>query len=373
MYEDDRDALAAEYVLGTLSTDERDQAEALLAIDPGFAEIVRVWERRLGELNVMVEAVEPPSDVWDRIRGEIGPTGPSLGAAAESAMPSFFEEAAPPTTPDAPLEMPTETAMEPMEPEPQFELAPEEPPTNFPAELPQDLDVVVEPQDLDAAAPPQELEEGSEVAALASSLLPAEPAPEAQPESQTPPLTARPVERNADIVQLQRGVRRWRGITAAVSAIAALLAVFIAVKQFAPGLIPLNHQPEPVVAVKPQTPNDRFVAVLQQEPTAPAFLLTVDPQARTFTVRRVSATPEAGRSYELWLLSSKAPSPRSLGVVGADEFTTRPIPAGFDLDAMRAAGYAVSLEPAGGSPSGAPTGPILFTGSMVESLPGARS
>ena len=376
MYEDDRDALAAEYVLGTLSTDERDQAEALLAIDPGFAEIVRVWERRLGELNVMVEAVEPPSDVWDRIRGEIGPTGRSLGGAAESAMPSFFEEAAPPTTPDAPPEMPTETAtepMEPMEPEPQFELAPEEPPTNFPAELPQDLDVVVEPQDLDAAAPPQELEEGSEVAALASSLLPAEPAPEAQPEFQTPPLTARPVERNADIVQLQRGVRRWRGITAAVSAIAALLAVFIAVKQFAPGLIPLNRQPEPVVAAKPQTPSDRFVAVLQQEPTAPAFLLTVDPQARTFTVRRVSATPEAGRSYELWLLSSKAPSPRSLGVVGADEFTTRPIPAGFDLDAMRAAGYAVSLEPAGGSPSGAPTGPILFTGSMVESLPGARS
>ena len=42
MYDDDRDALAAEYVLGTLSADERDQAEALLAIDPGFAEIVRL-------------------------------------------------------------------------------------------------------------------------------------------------------------------------------------------------------------------------------------------------------------------------------------------------------------------------------------------
>ena len=70
MYDDDRDALAAEYVLGTLSADERDQAEALLAIDPGFAEIVRMWERRLGELNVMVEAVEPPPDVWDKIWDE---------------------------------------------------------------------------------------------------------------------------------------------------------------------------------------------------------------------------------------------------------------------------------------------------------------
>jgi anti-sigma-K factor RskA len=267
-----------------------------------------------------------------------------------------------------------------MEPEPEFELAPEEPPTDFLAEPAQDLDAVRDldavgtpPQDLDAAMPPQDLEESSEVAALASSLLPAEPETEAQAQSQTPQFTARPVGRSADVIQLQRGVRRWRGITAAVSAIAALLAVFIAVTQFAPGLIPLNRQPPPLVAANPQAPSQRFVAVLQQEPTAPAFLLTVDPQARTFTVRRVSATPEAGRSYELWLLSSNSPSPRSLGVVGADEFTTRPIPAGFDLEALRGAGYAVSLEPAGGSPSGAPTGPILFTGSMVESLPGARS
>ena len=115
MYDDDRDALAAEYVLGTLSTDERDQAEALIAIDPGFAEIVRIWERRLGELNVMVEAVEPPSDVWDKIRSEIGLT------AAEPAVPAFAE-VAPPTTPEA---SPETT----MEPEPEFELAPEEPPT----------------------------------------------------------------------------------------------------------------------------------------------------------------------------------------------------------------------------------------------------
>lgn len=260
-----------------------------------------------------------------------------------------------------------------MEPEPQFELEPEEPVTDFLADTTQDLDTVVEPQDLDAAPPPQELEEGSEVAALASSLLPADPHAEAVPQIETAQPAAPQGGRTADVIELQRGVRRWRGITAAMGAIAALLAVFIAVTQFAPGLIPLNRQVPPMVAANPQAPGHRFVAVLQQEPTAPAFLLTVDPQARTFTVRRVSATPEAGRSYELWLLSSKSPTPRSLGVVGADEFTTRPIPAGFDLDAMRGAGYAVSLEPAGGSPSGAPTGPILFTGSMVESVPDTRS
>ena len=62
MYDDAQDALAAEYVLGTLSADEREHAEALLALDPGFAASVRLWERRLGELNVMVEAVEPPPE-----------------------------------------------------------------------------------------------------------------------------------------------------------------------------------------------------------------------------------------------------------------------------------------------------------------------
>ncbi len=74
-YDDDKDALAAEYVLGTLSSDERDQAEAMLAIDPGFEAAVRQWERRLGELNVMVEAVEPRPQVWDRIKVGLGHQG----------------------------------------------------------------------------------------------------------------------------------------------------------------------------------------------------------------------------------------------------------------------------------------------------------
>ena len=98
MYDDDRDALAAEYVLGTLSADERDQAEALLAIDPGFAEIVRVWERRLGELNVMVEAVEPPPEVWDKIKTEtVGPDiaapGPRLTAEEGFSFPPIEDTA----------------------------------------------------------------------------------------------------------------------------------------------------------------------------------------------------------------------------------------------------------------------------------------
>jgi anti-sigma-K factor RskA len=369
MYDDDRDALAAEYVLGTLAADERDQAEALLAIDPGFAEIVRVWERRLGELNVMVEAVEPPADVWDKIRTEIGGSTPHSSLEPETGLP---EESAPQMAPEAGAEGTPATKSE-------------SPPDVFSEPMlslddlaaPRDLE---EPQDLDKLS--QDLEgsdDSSAVAALASSLLPSEPEPASQvpasPEAAATPTPAAPpkFERSADIIYLARAARRWRGYTAAVGAIAALLAIYIGIAQFAPGLIPLGLQSQPVAAAATQPPSSRLVAVLQQEPTAPAFLLTVDPQNRTLTVRTVTAAADANRSYELWLISSKYTTPRSLGLVGGEQFTTRPIPANFDADTLRTASYAVSLEPAGGSPKGVPTGPILFTGKMVESLPGSPS
>jgi anti-sigma-K factor RskA len=352
MYDDDRDALAAEYVLGTLSADEREQAEALLVIDPGFAEIVRVWERRLGELNVMVEAVEPPPDVWDKIRTDIGGS-PRSDTKLESAFPAIGDaETGTASMPGISPETPPELAVEPVP------------------------DLLAEPaHDLDLSGPPRGLDDASVVAALALSLLPPDPPPEpakAPPSEPAPSLAPPKIARSADIIYLAREARRWRGFTVAMSAIAALLALYVGVEQFAPGLMPPGRQSPTDVASQTKPPGSRLVAVLQQEPTAPAFLLTLDPQSRNITVRRVTSSPDAGRSYELWLID-KWSTPHSLGLVGADEFITRPIPANLDVDVMRGASYAVSLEPAGGSPNGVPTGPILFTGKMVESVPGSPS
>jgi anti-sigma-K factor RskA len=348
MYDDAQDALAAEYVLGTLSADEREHAEALLTLDPGFAASVRMWERRLGELNVMVEAVEPPPELWDKIKSELGAVAPASEASPVAPVLA---------TPEPPVETPPETP---------------------PAESPP-LIMADEPGMDSISIPPPvgELPEAvsdSIAASLAKSL--AEP-----PEERTERLTAPPVippdieprvERSANVVQLARRASQWRRMTVVMGAIAALLALYIGLAQFAPGLVPLGPR-TPVVAQSegPAQLGARLVAVLQQEPTAPAFLLTVDPQSRTLVVRRVSATPEAGRSYELWLISSQFPTPKSLGVVGNDEFTQRQIPGNFDVATLRAASYAVSLEPAGGSPSGVPTGPVLFTGKIVESVPTA--
>src|SRR5580704_2246985 len=355
MYDDAQDALAAEYVLGTLSADEREHAEALLTLDPGFAASVRMWERRLGELNVMVEAVEPPPELWDKIKSELGVVEPASEA--------------PPAAP-APV---------PASAEPPVETPPETPPAESPP-----LTMADEPGTDSIPIPPPPVGELPEAvsdsiaASLAKSL--AEPAEEPS-ERVTAPLVIPPeveakfepkLERSANVVQLARGVSRWRRMTVVMGAIAALLALYIGLAQFAPGLVPFGPRTQVVAqAPGPAQLAARLVAVLQQDPTAPAFLLTVDPQSRTLVVRRVSATPEAGRSYELWLISSQFPAPKSLGVVGNDEFTQRPIPGNFDVATLRAASYAVSLEPAGGSPSGVPTGPVLFTGKIVESVPTA--
>lgn len=351
VYDDAQDALAAEYVLGTLSADEREHAEALLTLDPGFAASVRMWERRLGELNVMVEAVEPPPELWNKIKAELGTVAPSSEVPAAAIEPIKSE---PPPSAETP---PPETAAAEAPPlimadEPGTDSIPIPPPVG---ELPEAV------SDSIAAALAKSLIEPSEERAERVAAPPVIP-PDVEPK----------VERSANVVQLARRVSRWRRMTVVAGAIAALLALYIGLAQFAPGLVPLGPR-APVVA-QSQGPAElaaRLVAVLQQEPTAPAFLLTVDPQSRTMIVRRVSATPEAGRSYELWLISNRFPTPRSLGVIGNDEFTQRPIPGNFDVGTLRTASYAVSLEPAGGSPSGVPTGPVLFTGKIVEAVPTA--
>src|ERR1700688_2918990 len=71
------DTMAAEYVLGTLASNERDQAEALIANDPEFAKLVRGWERRLGQLHAMVASVEPPPETWARIQARVDGVEPS--------------------------------------------------------------------------------------------------------------------------------------------------------------------------------------------------------------------------------------------------------------------------------------------------------
>jgi anti-sigma-K factor RskA len=87
--------------------------------------------------------------------------------------------------------------------------------------------------------------------------------------------------------------------------------------------------------------------------------------ARHLALAQVSGGPAAaGRVYQLWVLKGGA-KPRPIGLLPNASRAALDITED-DARALAAAdGVAISLEPAGGSPTGLPTGPILFKGSLL--------
>ena len=208
-------------------------------------------------------------------------------------------------------------------------------------------------------------------------VLPAAPPPP-PPVAAADSQPAAPVD-TSNIIRLSGQARRWRNVASFTTAMAAALVAMIATQVYAPDWLPEGLRPKvrtQVVEVKTTVappPSAQFVALLQKDSASPAFILTVDGTTRNFTVRRVGATPEPGKSFELWLVSDKLQRPRSLGVIGGNDFTTRPVLGSYDTDTVNKATYAVTLEPEGGSPTGVATGPIVFTGKLIEAVPPAAA
>ena len=181
---------------------------------------------------------------------------------------------------------------------------------------------------------------------------------------------------HANVVLLSGRVRRWRTVATAMSAIAAALVALFTIGLYQPDFLPDGLRPKPrTQMVEVKTPaaavaaSAQYVAVLQKQGGGPAFILTVDGATRNFTIRKVDAVPEAGKSFELWLISDKLPNPRSLGVIGNGDFTARPVLSSYDADTINAATYAITVEQAGGSPDGSPHSTPVFTGKLVETVP----
>lgn len=212
----------------------------------------------------------------------------------------------------------------------------------------------------------------------------AEPqAPLVLPEA-TQPVTSQAIEPTpvvdaSNVIRLSAQTRRWRNIATGTTAIAAALVAMLAIGAYRPELLPDALRPKPrtqVVEVKtppaPALASAQYVAVLQSQGGAPAYILTVDGATRNFTVRKVNATADAGKSHELWLISDRLGAPRTLGVISDNEFTARPTLAGYDPGIVNGATYAVTVEQAGGSPTGKPTSAPVLTGKLIETVqPGA--
>jgi len=144
----------------------------------------------------------------------------------------------------------------------------------------------------------------------------------------------------------------WRGLAGLAATAAVVLAVVLA--------LPQPAQPPIVVVLGPAAPPADGGA-------APAsFVASISPDGRSMVTRPVANVRlESNRSLELWAVPKARPgqpadAPRSLGLVAADGATV--VQRGKVLDEVDA--LALSLEPRGGSPTGKPTGPILYVGKL---------
>jgi anti-sigma-K factor RskA len=144
----------------------------------------------------------------------------------------------------------------------------------------------------------------------------------------------------------------WRGLSLVATAAAVVLAVLLA------------RTPTEVVAPQAQ----QYVAVVNGPQAQPLWLVRADVQQGRLAIRSVNATaPAPANAYELWILPSGGPAPRSLGLLPT---ATGPLdtelPAELRPLLASAQGLAVSLEPAGGSPTGAPTGPVVYQAAILS-------
>ncbi|MDP4026763.1 anti-sigma factor [Methylobacterium sp. NEAU 140] len=151
-----------------------------------------------------------------------------------------------------------------------------------------------------------------------------------------------PLRAQGEIAALRIRLRRWQRVASGAGLLAAGLALFVTVG-------PLWRAREG---------GARYLAVVQGGGAVPALIVQVDLAAGTAQVRPISAEAPAGRSLEMWYVGAAGPKP--LGLVGA-------VPSRISLppDTRSDGTIAVSVEPPGGSPSGQPTGPVIYTGKLI--------
>jgi anti-sigma-K factor RskA len=239
------EALAAEYVLGSLDRGARVRAEQMRQSDPAFARLVDLWQQRLAPLAAAAPAVRPPPKVW---------------AAIEQALAGQRRA----------------------------------------------------------------------------------PVPRSVPRRRPGRLGGEQGER----LRLAHSLAFWRRWALGASALAAALALYIVLMPAAP-------------------PATRYVALLGAGDATPALLVTVDPAAGRKTIQPLETAAVEDRALQLWLVAGGQAPPRSLGLLDPVHEIALKLDPQAEARLRPSAALAVSLEPPGGSPTGLPTGPVIYQGPLL--------
>lgn len=138
----------------------------------------------------------------------------------------------------------------------------------------------------------------------------------------------------------------WRSVSAAAAAVALVLAVAVAVD------LPRPDRP---------AGRDVLIAQLQNDERGLDVAAYFEPGTNRLVLTRASGDPASGRAFELWIVVPEA-APVSLGTLPPESRVE--VALGSDLAGRLDAGAALAIsdEPAGGSPTGQPTGAILAVG-----------
>lgn len=153
---------------------------------------------------------------------------------------------------------------------------------------------------------------------------------------------------------LWRSLTLWRGAALASATALIALAVVTAHPRL-PGL-------ETVWPGATERQAD-LVAVLSETQAAPKFLAVYRPGENAVQVTPAEPIAPIEGDYELWVVGVDE-APRSLGLLRADGDGRYPLPRDIDAARLPEASLAVSVEPSGGSPTGAPTGPVVAIGAL---------
>jgi anti-sigma-K factor RskA len=161
-----------------------------------------------------------------------------------------------------------------------------------------------------------------------------------------------PVAASPSRFTLWRSLAFWRGFSLLAAAAAIILAI-------------LRPQPGP--------PPPDLVAILQTTPQARTASPAISPVAFTIAMRPDGAAsvapvsrrrPPQHRVWELWAIAPKA-KPVPVGLMRVRHttlFKPGQVPPSLRKPHVL---LAVSVEPPGGSPTGQPTGPVMFTGPLL--------
>lgn len=145
----------------------------------------------------------------------------------------------------------------------------------------------------------------------------------------------------------------WR--TFATTSLTAVLALGIYVST--------RPRPEPPIAM---------VAVMSDDKSRPAMVVSwpqlkdaPDPHIRVRIVQD-HPTMAPDTSWQLWLLPGGKAAPIPVALVGLEPVQHIRLERSLTKNVWQAWGIALSVEPRGGSPTGAPTGPVIFKGQCVK-------